>query len=87
MPEQKTSPSERKYDSLLNQMKAFDIPSKVTDEEAQGRKWLRRYHNIMMDVASYIRSKDPKYKSLLSQAKKIERKWNMEGKYTIGGRD
>lgn len=86
MPEQKTSPSERKYDSLLNQMKAFEIPDKVTKDTAPN-KWLRSYHNIMMDVASYIRSKDPKYKSLLSQAKKIERKWNMEGKYTIGGRD
>mgnify|MGYP000892137209 FL=1 len=86
MPEQKTSPSERKYDSLLNQMKAFEIPTKVTDEEAQN-KWLRRYHNVMVDVASYIRSKDPKYKSLLSQAKKIERRWNLEGKYTRGGKD
>ena len=86
MPEQKTSPSERKYDSLLNQMKAFEIPTKVTHEEAQN-KWLRRYHNVMVDVASYIRSKDPKYKSLLSQAKKIERRWNLEGKYTRGGKD
>ncbi len=86
MPEQKTSPSERKYDSLLNQMKAFEIPTKVTDEEAQN-KWLRRYHNVMVDVASYIRGKDPKYKSLLSQAKKIERRWNLEGKYTRGGKD
>ena len=85
MPEKKYSPTERRYDSLINQMRAFNIPSKVTDEEAQGRKWLRRYHNVMVDVASYIRSKDPKYKSLLSQAKQIEKKWDMEGKYIKGG--
>jgi len=51
------------------------------------QKWLRRYHNVMVDVRLYIRSKDPKYKSLLTQAKQIEKKWDMEGKYIKGGMD
>ena len=76
---------EKQYDTLLKQMSAFDIPDKVTDED-QPNKWLRRYHNVMMDVATYIRDRNPQYKSLLSRAKRIERKWDMEGKY-INGRE
>ena len=74
---------EKQYDTLLKRMSAFDIPDKVTDEQ-QPNKWLRRYHNTMMDIAKYIRNKNPQYKSLLSRAKRIEKKWDMEGKYING---
>ena len=74
---------EKQYETLLKRMSAFDIPDKVTDEQ-QPNKWLRRYHNTMMDIAKYIRDKNPQYKSLLSRAKRIEKKWDMEGKYING---
>ena len=76
---------EKKYQSLLKQMEAFRIPDKVTDAQA-GNKWLRRYHNTMMDVATYIRDKNPQYRSLLRKAESIERKWDIEGKYTRGSK-
>ena len=74
---------EKKYQTLLKKMEAFRIPDKVTDEQAKS-KWLRRYHNTMMDIATYIRDRNPQYKSLLRKAEAIERKWDMEGKYTRG---
>lgn len=77
---------ERRYQTLLKKMEAFRVPDKVTDEQA-GNKWLRRYHNVMTDVATYIRDKNPQYKSLLRKAEAIERKWDMEGKYTRGSKE
>ena len=77
---------ERQYQTLLKKMEAFRVPDKVTDEQA-GNKWLRRYHNVMMDAATYIRNKNPQYKSLLRKAEAIERKWDMEGKYTRGSKE
>jgi len=77
---------EQQYNSLLKKMEAFRIPDKITDAQAKN-KWVRRYHNTMMDIATYIRDKNPKYKSLLRKAEAIERKWDMEGKYTRGSKE